>query len=112
LELFSLEREGRPVAGWPFHLFFVAMLRFAIHRPSFLYPNSTFASVARRVGGLAAQLFGKAARSTPLDRVVSIERILAPDAIRSGKRFSVSHHSRVFQEDCPLALGQGQSALK
>jgi hypothetical protein len=54
LELFSLEREGRPVAGRPFHLFFVAMLRIATHRPSFLDPNKLFCSGCTPLGAWSA----------------------------------------------------------
>jgi len=53
LELFSLEREGRPVAGRPFRLFLVATLRFAPHRYSafFLIESISAPNASRSARG-------------------------------------------------------------
>jgi hypothetical protein len=77
LELFSLEREGRPVAGRPFHLFL--SLRSTHRYSAFVFLTISAPDASRSAAkGLAAPILNRilALRSTPLQCIYLFELFL------------------------------------
>jgi len=105
LELFSLEREGRPVAGRPFRPFG----RFATNRLRFLIDiecNLLLMRAARhasRPRGISFSTKFVALLHTALGFLLLISRISAPDASRSARK-SASRH-RDVDKICRFAPG-------
>ena len=85
LELFSLEREGRPVAGRPFRLF-LSLRSTPLSGPFLLERDLRLSQRARRVVGLALNPCREASlRSKPLNRLFSTENADAPDVAGSPR---------------------------
>jgi hypothetical protein len=85
LELFSLEREGRPVAGRPFHLFL--SLRSTHRYSAFVFLTISAPDASRSAAmGLAAPILNRilSLRSTHRYSAFVFLTISAPDASRSA----------------------------